>query len=449
MILKSNIQRLFYPVLLLIFSGSMAFLFPSIMYVDDYFFFGLKSIGSPITTIMRISETNTPAYSVYLLFWILSSFFWGLPIESYLHLMSFLIWAVIAYSLFRFAGEVAKNHKTLFVGIFLIIFLTDRPSNQNVFWSTQAIGSYIQHLLPVLILLNWVMFRAKNNKKINIIRDCIYCTLLFGFPGEILICTLLYILYLYFRKKSHDTHLLILSTLGVLIVILNLFSSGGKNRAAELNRPKNFEELFNRILTFYKFLLLDNFTFVLLCIALGFLLASFLNFRFNHSTLLNCTVLLSALIIALSAVCASAYQSTYHFIGINFLIQALSMACGTKIASRLYLNRGFNLKKSERRPKNLFILLSLPIVLFVSFTLPQKVDWLYNQSHSFLIYSKMLLDNEAQNVKFKVYNFEDSSKLGVIGPNIPNWETYGLASLDFVEFGVEEAISVINKRSHL
>ena len=269
-------QKLLRPSLLFAVSATMASLFPSVMYVDDYLFFGLKHLGSPIDAVTKISESNSPVYSVYLLFWITSFIFSNSPIHFYLYFMSFLFWVMFFYTIFRLANESMKNSKVIFVGVFLLLFLVDRPSNQNIFWSTQAIGSYIQHLLPILILFNWAIFRSGKSNRYKIFLDLGTGLLLFGFPGEVLICTVLYLAYLFVREKSSGIHLLFLIAFGFFIIFLNLYSDGARNRGAELNRPENLSDLLNRLFNFYEFLIIDNFVFIPLSIAIGFLLGTFI-----------------------------------------------------------------------------------------------------------------------------------------------------------------------------
>jgi hypothetical protein len=438
-------QKLLRPSLLFAVSATMASLFPSVMYVDDYWFFGLKHLGSPIDAVAKISESNSPVYSVYLLFSITSFIFSSTPIHFYLYFMSFLIWVMFFYTIFRIANESMKNSKVIFVGVFLLLFLLDRPSNQNIFWSTQAIGSYIQHLLPILILFNWTIFRSGKSNRYKILLDLGIGLLLFGFPGEVLICTVLYLVYLFVREKSSGIHLPFLIAFGFFIISLNLYSDGARNRGAELNRPENLSDLLNRFFNFYEFLIVDNFVFVLLSIAVGFLLGIFIECKVTSSLIERCIILLLSLIIAMSVVCVSAYQSIYHFIGINFLLQAISMISGLKLAAWFCQYRDI---KFGKRKLNLITFLTIPVVVFIFAPLPQNISWLHQQSNSFLVYAELLLNNGPQLEKIEIYTFTDSSRIGVIGPNLPKWQSYGLISLDFVDAGVEEAITLITSKTN-
>lgn len=439
-------QKLLQSSLLFVISAAMASFFPSVMYVDDYLFFGLKHLGSPLDAITKISQTNSPAYSVYLLFWTTSFTFSGTPIHFYLYFMSFMIWILFIYTIVRLGNEIMKNSKVVFVGVFILLFLIDRPSNQNIFWSTQAIGTYIQHLLPILILVNWIIIRSGKIKYQKILLDTGICLLLFGFPGEILICTLLFLCYLLVREKYSSIHLLLLIAFGFFVVFLNVYSDGARNRGVELIRPENLSDVLNRFFSFYNFLVADNFVFVVISIAVGFLLGTIIEFKDTNSVTLKCSILLLSLIIAMSIVCVSAYQSIYHFIGINYLLQAISIIFGVKLATRFNQYRDF---KSGKEFYGRLLFLSLPVVMFTSVSIPQNIYWLHQQSHSFRVYANLLLNNGPQLEEFEAFIFTDSSSIGIIGPNLPKWQTYGLISLDFVDAGVEEAITVITSKTHL
>ena len=428
------------------FSTTMAYLFPAVMYTDDYSFLGLKQLGPLFQSTWDMSQVNSPVYSVYIFFWLTSSIFMFQPIWFYLFFMSFCIWILITVTIVRISKTLDFPWTVLFPALFVTLFLLDRPSNQNIFWSVQAINSFVQHLIPILILTNWFLFRRIEKKLKTIFIDTIFVIVLFGFTGEIIIATIICLVVLLIQSKLREAHLIPLLWIGLLVVYLNLFSQGAKNRSLLLDRPDNLAEVMNRIEIFSSFLVKENSQVSLVFFLVSAGLGMFLKVEVPLEFLSRCLVLLIVLSVALCGVVVSAYQSTYHFVGLNMLIQLVMMFLGFNF-SKFLISRINSEIKSEKSLKILISLLSLPIFVFISVSVSNNLVNTHSQSRAFVRYSIHLMSKVEPAAKIPVFTFRDSSNTGVIGPNIPAWKSFGLVSMDFADSGIQESINVLQRNS--
>ena len=429
-----------------IFAVIMALLFPAVMYTDDYYFLGLSHLGSLFQSTWALSQTNSPVYSVYALFWVISSIFISQPIWIYLACMSFFVWIVFTTTIARISKSLNFQSPVLFVALFMALFFLDRQSNQNIFWSVGAINSFVQHFIPVLVLTNWFIFRNIDKRFRTIITDAIVIIILFGFPGEILITTLFCTAILYVQSRSENFHLIPLFGFGLVMVYLNLYSQGAKNRTSLLSRPESLTQVIDRCNTYFSFLIKDSLQILFISFFAALGLGLLLKFTPVFTIQNRIFLLLSALVISLCGVSVSAYQSIYHFIGINFLLQLLAILLALKIAHFIKFHSKLNFRLNVVSRFSLIVIF-VSFGLLISISATSNLVILHGQSAAFSQYSTRVLSNSTHSEAISKFVFRDSSNIGVIGPNIPEWKSFGLVSLDFVESGIQEAIRVLQAKS--
>ena len=406
-----------------------------VLYTDDYLFFALSHIDSYYNVLSALFNSNSPAYSVYSIYYFFSWIANIINPISYFYVLSIINIFLTLSALFVTFKSLKVRHSVFLSLIVFCFLLFDTSSNQNIFWSFLAINSSIQHLLSFNILVIWLFSRNYFANKKRQFYDLVVCILLFGFPAEIILTTFIFIIIFLFLERRFYLYFILF--FGCFILALNLYSKGAKNRSKLLIQPDSINEIFNRLIKFLDFIIHENISRLVILLVISIFIGFFLKISFSNFAVVKVFIVLVVHLISLAFITSFAYMSVYHFVGFNLLITILVFLTGIKVG--IYLARvGFLVF-------NLFLVSCACFIMYFNFipTLLLNLNYMEFESSRFKYYFHNSLLRPEVSGSYVPFNFRDSSGLSFIGPNIPAWQTFNPVVWDFTLNGVEASIDII------